>query len=66
MDFVAFAEQCLQLNESDLAEISGMLNSFLRPMQILITIEHHIMKHGKPLEKDFRDGMIIFNNVEFE
>lgn len=59
-------QECSQLNESDLTKMSDMFEVFLRPMQLIITMEHHMMKHGVMIEKDLKDGMIDYNNGEFE
>ena len=46
--------------------MSEMFEVFLRPMELLITMEHHMIKHGVMIEKDFKDGMMDYNDGEFE
>ena len=58
--------ECSKLDERDLSKMSKMFGVFLRPMELTVMMEHHMLKHGSMIEKDFKDAMTDYNHGEFE
>ena len=58
--------ECSKLDEKDLSKMSEMFGVFLRPMELIMMMEHHMLKHGSMIEKDFKDAMTDYNHGEFE